>query len=308
MVRIIGSRSVAVLPFADEVHDMGDFIMANPRILGEDITIVNRELQHGPDGRRVDFLVCDSETGQVGIVELKKDYADEKVLLQTLRYADWLRNNPDTIRYQVSRQKALTIDPEELELDSLKIYIVAPKIAPAVAELSQYISGIDFEFIQIERFRDSSGEVYAVTSPLEVPNRTVAPTRSRLEYDPTSYAAAGFSDERKVVIESAIQELSDICNSEAWPLSPRYLKNAVKFQTGSGRNVFFIVVRKRTDHPMRFCLGPEFNPLSSNLYSNLCTALKQRKPKSPWWSLPLTTAPIETYHPLLQLAYSYVTQ
>jgi len=98
MVKIVGTRKLESAPFADEVHDMGDFVKQHPEILGEDVVIVSRELEHGLDGRRLDFLVYDTEFNQPGIVELKKDHADEKVLLQTLRYADWLRNNPDTIR------------------------------------------------------------------------------------------------------------------------------------------------------------------------------------------------------------------
>jgi RecB family endonuclease NucS len=117
-------ESLKPAPFADEVHDMGDFVKQHPEILGEDVVIVSRELEHGPDGRRLDFLVYDTEFNQPGIVELKRDNADEKILLQTLRYADWLRNNPDTIRYQISRQK-LNINAEEVDIEKIKIFIVA---------------------------------------------------------------------------------------------------------------------------------------------------------------------------------------
>jgi hypothetical protein len=120
MVRLIGAPKLVPAPFEDEVHDMGDFIMAHPEVLGDEVRVISRELEHGPDVRRLDFLVCDAGSNQPGLVELKKDFADEKVLLQTLRYADWLRSNPDTIRYQVSRQ-GWDIDPDEIE-DNLNLY------------------------------------------------------------------------------------------------------------------------------------------------------------------------------------------
>lgn len=135
MIRIISKHRLEPAPFTDEVDDMGDFVKEYPGVLGEDVRIVSRELEHGPDGRRLDFLVYDIEFDQPGIVELKKEQADEKVLLQTLRYADWLLNNPDTIRYQISRQN-LGINADEVDVERIKIFIVAPKIATAVVELS----------------------------------------------------------------------------------------------------------------------------------------------------------------------------
>lgn len=303
MVKIVGTRKLESAPFADEVHDMGDFVKQHPEILGEDVVIVSRELEHGLDGRRLDFLVYDTEFNQPGIVELKKDHADEKVLLQTLRYADWLRNNPDTIRYQISRQK-LNIDAEEVDIEKIKIFIVAPKIATVVAELAQYISGFDFEFIQLQRFRDSSGDTYAVTIPLEVARRSVSPATQHLEYN-TESIVGGVGQEQLERMQSAVENIRAICDDQGWPLLPRNLKGAVKFQTAGGRNVFSIAVRRRQDHYIRFCLGPQFDSKSVEIEDKVRKAL-QHKPSSRWWSLPLGTGPIEHYRPLLTAAYANV--
>lgn len=180
MAQIISMHTLTPAPFSDEVHDMGDFVNAHPEILGDDVQIISRELEHGTDGRRLDFLVYDTESNQPGLVELKKDVADEKFLLQTLRYADWLRSNPDTIRYQLSRQQ-VDLDPDDVGGD-IKIYIVAPRILPVVAELAQYIQGFEFAFIQLERFQGTDGDYLAAVTPLEVPNRTphAGAVRSRL--------------------------------------------------------------------------------------------------------------------------------
>ncbi len=282
---------------------MGDFVKAHPDILGDEVRIISRELEHGADGRRLDFLVYDAESNQPGLVELKKDLADEKVLLQTLRYADWLRTNPDTIRYQISRQ-GLDIDPDEIEGD-IKIYIVAPRIAPVVAELAQYIQGVEFEFVQLQRFKDANGEFLAVTSPLEVPNRPTPRARARLEHDRGSYNIRGVSQERLDLLENAVAELANICADEGWELAPRNLKNAVKFQTGGGRNVFMIAIRKRDDHRIRFCLGPDFDSSSVQVLDTIKTAMKHN-PSSRWWGLPLRTASVNEYRPLLSAAYAYV--
>ncbi|MEX0618630.1 MAG: hypothetical protein WD180_06700, partial [Pseudohongiellaceae bacterium] len=246
----------------------------------------------------------DTESNQPGIVELKNNPADEKVLLQTLRYADWLRNNLDTVRYQISRQ-ALDVDPEELE-DTIKIYIVAPRIAPVVAELAQYISGFEFEFIQLQRFKDESGEFFAVTSPVEAPNRSAPRTRARLEYDMVSYENGGMKKEKLELLENAIAEFSGICLGQGWELSPRMFKNAVKFQTGGGRNVFSIVLRKRDDHRLRLCLGKDFDLESTKLSQDVKSQIRH-KADGRYWSVPLGALPIAEYTPLLREAYNCVT-
>jgi hypothetical protein len=305
MVRIIGDRKLVLAPFEDEVHDMADFVRAHPEILGDDVRIVSRELEHGSDGRRLDFLVYDAESNQPGLVELKKDFADEKVLLQTLRYADWLHSNPDTIRYQISRQ-GLDVDPDEIEGD-IKIYIVAPRISSVVAELAQYIQGMEFEFIQLQRFKEADGSFLAVTTPLEVPNRLAPRTRARLdEHDRGAYAERGVSEDRLDRLDTAVANLAKVCEEEAWELTPRKLKKAVKFQTGGGRNVFQIEIRKKDDHRMRFCLGPDFDLAASLVADGVKKSIKH-KPGGRWWGIPLQASSINDYRPLLAAAYSYVT-
>jgi hypothetical protein len=116
----------------------------------------------------------------------------------------------------------------------------------------------------------------------------------------------GVSQERLDLLDNAVTELANICVDEGWELAPRNLKNAVKFQTGGGRNVFMVAIRKRGDHRIRFCLGPDFDPSSVQVLDTIKTAMKHN-PTSRWWGLPLRTASINEYRPLLSAAYSYVT-
>jgi hypothetical protein len=107
-------------------------------------------------------------------------------------------------------------------------------------------------------------------------------------------------------LDAAVEDLEKICEDESWELAPRRLKNAVKFQTGGGRNVFAIAIRRRNDHSMRLTLGKDFDPTSCQLSDTLKSALKQ-KPGTRFWGVPLQTAPIADYRPLLAAAYSFVT-
>ena len=305
MVRIIGKKLTAK-PFEDEVHDMGDFVKKHPEIFGEDAKIISQELTHGPDDRRVDFLVYYPGEELVGIVELKKVEATEKVLLQTLRYADWLRKNPDTLKYAVSRSKQ-PIDPEKLDLRTLKIVIIAPKISTLTVELSQYIGEFDFEFIQLQRFVDENGDELAVIDPVEAEVRKVSPSSQKAEYSDDSYAERGIGKEKLDVLGKAIEELAAICEQESFELNRRYFKNAIKFQTASGRNVFFIAIRKQKDHYIRILLGEKFKVQNAKVSESVKTALMQHASNKHAWYVPLSKFPLSELVPLLREAYDEVS-
>ena len=222
-------HSIQDFPFEDEVHDMGDFIVAHPEILGSEVTILARELQVPTiaGSKRLDFLAFDTENGQIDIVELKNNLADEKVLLQTLRYANWIRNNPDTIRYHIKKQN-LKINTEEIDTDSIKVIIVAPKISQTLAELCQYITAFDFEFVQLQRFQDDSGKIYAVTDRIEPQVIEPVPTRSQGTYDIEWYIEQSVQKKQIQDLKKAIEELSNICESNSWDLRVRYVKWSVR--------------------------------------------------------------------------------
>ena len=305
MVRIIG-KNFTEKPFQDEVHDMGDFVKKNPEIFGEDAKIISQELTHGPDDRRVDFLVYYPNDALVGIVELKNVIATEKVLLQTLRYADWLRKNPDTLKYAVSRSNH-SIDPEKLDLTSLKIVIIAPKISTLTVELSQYIGeDFDFEFIQLQRFVDDGGDEFAVIDPVEAEVRKVAPSTQKIVYSDESYAERGIDKNKLDVLSQVRDELLVICEQESFKLTTRFFKNTIKFQTPSGRNVFIISIRKQKDHYLRILLGEKYLVENAKVSEAVKSELKQQTPNKRVWSVPLSMFPIVELLPLLRDAYGVV--
>ncbi len=221
MAQIIIADKSAIedYPFEDEVHDMADFIVAHPEILGPDVCILARELEVPTVAgqKRMDFLAFDSESGQIDIAELKKSFADEKVLLQTLRYANWIRNNPDSVRYQIKKH-GLKINAEEVDTDSIKVIIVAPKISQTLAELCQYITAFDFEFIELQRFKDTSGKVYAVTNRLEVETTVTPPARGQGTYDVKWYEEHNVPGQRLDELKTAIDVFTSICDENSWDI------------------------------------------------------------------------------------------
>jgi len=305
---IIGKKAkIDELPFKDEVHDMADFIAEHPQTLGVDVIIVCRELQVGTttESRRIDFLVYDTELNQIGIVELKNRMADEKVLLQTLRYANWIRNNPDTVRYQIKKQN-LDIDAEEIDTENIKVLIVAPKITQSLAELCQYITVFEFEFIELQRFKDDVGEIYAVANVLEVESPIPIPSKPRGEYDLSWFQSQSVRPKQMEELTKAITVIEQIVKDQEWELRLRYVKWAVRFQTSGGRNAFYIAVRKTQNHILRIPLGPDFNPDEIDLKPEVRKKLKHKKPSSRWWELILEVGKLYDYTPLLQAGYETV--
>ncbi len=306
---IVGDKSsIKDFPFADEVHDMGDFIVDHPEILGPEITILARELQVPTIAgqKRLDFLAFDTENTQIDIVELKNSFADEKVLLQTLRYANWIRNNPDTVRYHIKKQ-GINVDAEEIDTDSIKVIIVAPKISHTLVELCQYITAFDFEFVQLQRFKDQEGKVYAVTDRLEVETIAPVPTRSQGIYDLKWYAEHSVRDQQIQDLQRSIDILSEICEKNSWDLGVRYVKWSVRFQTPGGRNAFLIHIRKTQNHHLSFCLGEDYD-LSKLVISDKTKKAVHHKKGSRWWKIEFAVDELPTLFPLLQIAYENVTK
>ena len=302
---IIGKKgNVQEFPFKDEVHDMADFINKYPETLGTDILIVCRELQVGTSNgsRRIDFLVYDTELNQIGIVELKNKIADEKVLLQTLRYANWIRNNPDTVRYQIKKQD-LDVDAEEIDNENIKVLIVAPNISQSLTELCQYITAFDFEFIELQRFKDEQGEIYAVSNSLDIENTGPVPSRPRGDYDLEWFKSQTIRPKQMEELEKSIDVIENIIKHEEWQLNLRFVKWAVRFQVAGGRNAFYIGVRKTQNHILRIPLGADFNPDTIDLKNNIKQKLKHKKKSSRWWHIAMEIEEIQDYVPLLRVGY-----
>jgi len=310
MAQIIMADKSAVedYPFEDEVHDMADFIVAHPDILGPDVSILARELQVPTVAgqKRMDFLAFDSDASQIDIVELKKSFADEKVLLQTLRYANWIRNNPDSVRYQIKKH-GLDINAEEIDTDSINVIIVAPKISQTLAELCQYITAFDFEFVELQRFKDAKGKVYAVTNRLEFETTVTPPARGQGTYDLKWYEENSVPGQRVQELKTAIDSLTSICDENSWDLGARYVKWSVRFQTPGGRNALCIHVRKQQNHHLTFCLGDSFDISALGLPDSVRKNIHHKK-GSRWWETDLVLDDLQKIVPLLGAAYQNIAK
>jgi hypothetical protein len=304
---IVGDKSpVEDFPFEDEVHDMADFIVDHPEILGSEVRILAREfpVPTVAGKKRLDFLSFDTENTQIVIVELKKSLADEKVLLQTLRYANFIRTNPDTVRYQILKKK-LDINAEEIDAESIKVIIIAHEISHTLAELCQYITAFDFEFIKLQRFKDAGGKVYASTDRLEIEPAEPVLSRSQGTYDLSWYEEHSVPEHRIEELQKGTDLLNGICEENSWDLGVRYVKWAIRFQTPGGRNAFYINVRKTQNHHLRLCLGKEFDLSKIEISEKIKKGIQHKK-GSRWWKTELILDELKFLVPLLEIAYQNV--
>lgn len=81
-------RDLADLGFLER-QDLQEWVIDEPRILGEELLIVTSEYEDFEDTRdRLDILALDP-TGKVVVVELKRDQADRTTDLQAIKYASY---------------------------------------------------------------------------------------------------------------------------------------------------------------------------------------------------------------------------
>lgn len=230
------ARPIAEFPFQDELNDLEPFIKENPKVLGESIEMFAEQVDTG-GGDRIDLLALDRTAGgaQITLIELKTGLAQHQALLQTLRYASWIKNNPDSIRLLLEK-KRLSIENVSF---SPKIIIAAPQIDPALIELSQYTQAFEFDFVELRRF-GSKESCYLAVDHKTLPQAPVTRIRSQEEWSWERYETElGISKEQIEIGKSLFTKIKAICEEKQWSLTPKFNQYYIPFKFGA-RNVILI--------------------------------------------------------------------
>jgi hypothetical protein len=189
-----GSASLAVpVTLAEaglrEREHLQEWVLAHPRILGDDLCIVSFEFDRWlagsgePTYDRLDVLALD-RSGRLIVAELKRDRTPGTVSMQALNYAAMVsRFSLDTLAdvyatyrgsEQLSSEQALAKLREwapELSDETLGppgIILVAAEFSPQVTNTSLFLyeRGIDIRLIRVQLYRTGSGELVLTTSQL----------------------------------------------------------------------------------------------------------------------------------------------
>lgn len=230
------TQHINELPFEDELNDLEPFIKENPQVLGESIEVLAEQVDTGAGGR-IDLLALDRTAGsaQIALIELKAGLAQHQVLMQTLRYARWIKNNPDSIR--------LLLEKKRLSLENIsftpKIIIAARQIDPGLLELSQDIGAFEFDFIELRRF-GTRESCYLVTDHKTLQQAPITRVRPKEEWDWGKYESElGISKDRIEIGKSLFDKMEAICREKQWSLTPRFNQYYIAFKFGA-RNVVLI--------------------------------------------------------------------
>lgn len=229
-----GVKSVKGERFENEVDDLEGFVFANPRLLGEGIEGVARQVSTG-DGR-IDIMAVDKsqEPSRLVIVELKNVSAGVDVLLQALRYASWAKANQDSVRVFLQRRD---VSEADVEFDSIRIIVVAPEILSNLVELSQYVvDAFEFSFVEILRFNDK-GDRFVVVNQLPPPGPPPAGASPQEEWTWDKYRDRLEWTSQQVELGKVLfNNVQGKFQSKGWPLESVFRKHYIPFKFG-GRNV-----------------------------------------------------------------------
>lgn len=230
------AQHIKEFPFQNEVNDLESFIKENPQVIGEGLEIFDEQVDTRSSGK-IDLLALDKTAGtaQITLIELKNEIAEQAVLLQTLRYASWIKNNPDSIRYLIERKRLAVKDIDF----NPKIIIIAPQIDPTLIELSQYNESFEFDFVEVRRF-GIKDNFYIVVDHKASPQTPTTKVYSQEEWDWEKYEAELNINKDEIEIgKSVFAQITNICQEKQWSLNPRFRQGYVAFQF-SARNVILI--------------------------------------------------------------------
>lgn len=228
------ARYIDEFQFQDELNDLEHFIKENPKVLGESIVVFAEQVDTGA-GDRIDLLALDTTnagTNQIVLIELKVGLAQEQVLWQVQRYARWLKNNPDSVRFLLEKKR--------LSADNFnpKIIIVASQIDPELLESSEDLP-YEFDFIKSNRF-GTKEKCYLVVEHLAPTPMPIAKVRSQGEWNWERYETElGINKEQIKIGKKLLEKIEAICGEKQWNLSPKFNKYYIPFKFGA-RNVVLI--------------------------------------------------------------------
>ena len=164
-----------------ERFDIQEWIAATPKILGETLTMISKELIL-PSGRRLDLLAVDKE-GALVVIELKRDNSGSDVEWQAIKYASYCSNFSPAEIYkhfaeylgtdgddaQIKIEGFINCEPEDLN-QKQRIILVAKEFHSEVISAVLWLreSEIDIECIRLTPYFDQKGGLF-INSEIIIP-------------------------------------------------------------------------------------------------------------------------------------------
>ena len=165
----------------DTEADLEDWIAKDPSILSPDLLIIGRQVETAYGGF-IDLLGMDP-SGNLVVIELKRDRTPREVVAQALDYASWVRRLSheeierivqDYLGQELEEafQEKFNSSLPDVVNESHNILIVAAELDPATERIVKYLSeehGVPINVAFFSVFEDGSGRKFLARSWLMEP-------------------------------------------------------------------------------------------------------------------------------------------
>jgi hypothetical protein len=222
------TRSLLATSFKTE-DEFEQFVVDTPELL-EDIILIKRQVRHGGKDGIPDIIGVDND-GNICIIEMKNTTVDSSIILQTLKYATWAENQPDSI-------KSLWLEyenkPEDISINwenpQIRIIVIAPNIDRSALSIGSKI-GYQMDMIEIQRWVDGKNQLLLVNK-LEMDfKRKVKPVTGLVTYDKEFYKTQRNKNSVDEFMRY-IRETEEIIKKKKWSLETKPNKHYCGFKAG----------------------------------------------------------------------------
>ena len=224
------TRSLVEKPFATEA-EFEKYIFENQDILGDDLSLIYRQIRTGSRQGIPDMLGIDQDA-RVCLIELKNVEADEAVLPQALTYAIWAETNPDSIKALWLESKT---KPENIELDwdnlDIRVILIAPSFRDAVRQMAGKI-GYQVDLIQVKRYCLDDDEFVLVDLLERKPDRKPRQTSAKGEWD-WAYYESEHGKEATGQFRQAFDAVDAVVKKHGWDVPYNLNKGYIGFKLGN---------------------------------------------------------------------------
>lgn len=302
-------------PFSDEPKELEDFVMKSEVIFGN-VALLNHQIRI-PDGRKIDIWGLDTLDLRPVIIELKNVITGIEVIPQILPYYNFVKSNPDTLKFKalsdtkfMEKLRALEIDKNKLSKGlegDPKLIVISPSFKKELLDAVDFLK-FDVELIEISRFETENGFLAAIDKPqgaVPIP----ATVRVMEKWDWGKYQEEGIS-EKKIEVAKGLKEKIDlIITKEKIDLEPIFRKLYIPYQSGRN-NVFWIDLGYTSwttgDVRLVFYLDKEPNLKTENIEIEHTTTKWDEKYKI--WSIYFNKiVDLPPLIPIIKKSYEYVT-
>lgn len=198
-----------------------------------DIYLLSRQVPNYSGSDRIDLLGLDNDNNVV-IIEVKDEEVDNKVIVQVMRYAFWVEENPDSIKSLWYEKKD---GGDKIEFDwnqklNIRVIIVGPEFNADIRKLKNKVN-YPIELIEIKKFNDGKADFILVNQVKDEKTTNSKPSSLRYtgEYNEEFYASQRNPSSVPNFMKTA-EKMENYIKSKGWDLTRNNNKNYISFKYG----------------------------------------------------------------------------